>query len=194
MPRKKIDLDRIIDGALAVLSRLGRTGMTMRAVASELRVDPMALYNHVDGKTGLEAVVASHLLAGLALPDAAAPWRTRLIDVALRYRQMAIRHPAAFEILFDHETELPAEQPLIVAIERALADGGVAAGRIAAARRLLVNTIALYALEDATGWPVAEAMDEAAREAQFLFALEVVMDGLANPALRGGHSDPAARP
>lgn len=190
MPRKKLDLGRIIDGALAVLSRLGRAGMTMRAVASELRVDPMALYNHVDGKTGLEAAVASHLLAGLVLPDEAAPWRARLTDLALRYRQMAIRHPAAFEVLFDHETELAAERPLIVTIERGLADGGVAVARIAAARRLFVNTMALYALEDATGWPVTEAIDGPAREAQFVFALEAVMDGLTSAA----HADRAGGP
>lgn len=58
----------------------------MRAVAKRLRVDPMALYRHVDSREALLRAIARRRFAGLeALPVVRGSWRDRLFEVCARY-------------------------------------------------------------------------------------------------------------
>ncbi len=52
-PRVQLDIDQIVDAAMAIADRDGPQAMTMRAIAKELGVGAMSLYWHVADKEQL---------------------------------------------------------------------------------------------------------------------------------------------
>jgi TetR/AcrR family tetracycline transcriptional repressor len=58
-------LTDVVSAALRVLNRQGLEGCSMRQVASELDVQPSALYHHVDNKQSLLALMANEIIASV---------------------------------------------------------------------------------------------------------------------------------
>lgn len=72
----------------------------MRAVAKRLRVDPMALYRHVDSKEALVRAIARRRFSGLSsLPVVRGPWRARLFEVCSRYLSVCEAAPQLVQAL-----------------------------------------------------------------------------------------------
>ncbi|MGW1339607.1 TetR/AcrR family transcriptional regulator [Kribbella sp. NPDC002412] len=74
--------------------RLGLAKLTVNGVASALGVTPTALYRHVDGKLGLEAVVGEAVLADLHVvddPEDDVP--AHLLSFAQQIRAFVLDHP-----------------------------------------------------------------------------------------------------
>ncbi len=72
----------------------------MRAVAKRLRVDPMALYRHVDSKEALVRAIARRRFAGLqSLPVADGPWRVQLFELCSRYLSVCEASPQLVQVL-----------------------------------------------------------------------------------------------
>lgn len=65
----------------------------MRALAERLGVTPMALYNHVDGKSDLLRAVAAHVIAGAAFDGGQADWRDQIRHCFHTLRGLCLRHP-----------------------------------------------------------------------------------------------------
>ncbi len=63
---EQLSQDRIIDAALRVAKRVGFDRLTMRALADELGVTPMAAYYYVKSKDELLELVADSVAAGRA--------------------------------------------------------------------------------------------------------------------------------
>ena len=78
--------ERILATTLDLLERDGLDGLTIRAVARGLRVDPMALYHYFPDKHALLAAAAAHAYARLD-PTAGTrgSWRERLESLAIAY-------------------------------------------------------------------------------------------------------------
>ena len=98
----KADLSRdaIVERALSVMDADGPDAVTIRRIAQEFGVTPMALYWHVANKDELLAAMGDALLAGVTLPPATGAWHVQLrgvVDVLIR--ELA-RHPAAAELVF----------------------------------------------------------------------------------------------
>jgi TetR/AcrR family tetracycline transcriptional repressor len=98
----KADLSRdaIVERALSVMDADGPDAVTIRRIAQEFGVTPMALYWHVANKDELLAAMGDALLAGVTLPPATGPWHVQLrgvVDVLIRELG---RHPAAAELVF----------------------------------------------------------------------------------------------
>jgi len=83
----------ILDAAF----RYARAGcldrLTVRRLAEELDVTPMALYRHVRDKDDILESVADALLTDAGLPDPSAPWTDYLTDLAISLRGILQRHP-----------------------------------------------------------------------------------------------------
>lgn len=84
-----LDRTQVVAAGEALLRDLGWSGLSMRAVASRLGVDPMALYRHVDSREALVAAIAAErcrALEGerLRFPPSAT-WQQRLDRVARVY-------------------------------------------------------------------------------------------------------------
>src|SRR3954451_7270669 len=76
--RPSLTRERIVLAAIEVIERDGEDALSMRAVAAELGVAVMSLYNHVPNKADLLSGVAQHVVAGMVLPDDSADdWKTR---------------------------------------------------------------------------------------------------------------------
>jgi AcrR family transcriptional regulator len=143
--------ERVLDAALAIAGREGLQRLSMRLVASELGVSPMALYRHVRNKDDLLNGLVERLLAELELPEQSLPWEERLRKLAGELRALARRRPELFGLLLQRravgEDATRARQVAL----RALRDGGLddeAAGRM---ERLLSTVVMGFAISEATG-------------------------------------------
>jgi len=111
MAKQRIDSGDVTDAALDVLDANGSDDLTLSKVASELGVQSSALYNHVEGLSGLRqsvALKASETLE-ISLRDAAIArsGRDALWAVGDSYRRFAAEHPGQFEaatLLFGEPT------------------------------------------------------------------------------------------
>ena len=68
--RRRVPLTRarVIEGAMALADRDGVGALTMRALASELGVKPMAVYHHVAGKEEILDGIVDEVFARIELP------------------------------------------------------------------------------------------------------------------------------
>ncbi|MER5628420.1 TetR family transcriptional regulator [Streptosporangium sp. NPDC002544] len=79
VPGGQLSEGEVVRAALRVAERVGFTGVSMREVARELDVTPMAIYYHVQNKQALLELVADVILAGIRLPPSdAGTWMERL--------------------------------------------------------------------------------------------------------------------
>jgi TetR/AcrR family tetracycline transcriptional repressor len=104
-PRPRLDLDRVVEGALGLLDDEGLDGVTTRRLAARLGVQSPALYWYIRDKGELldllgEAVCAGADEAFRALAaEAGLDWRERL-EAALRlHREFLVRHRDAPRLL-----------------------------------------------------------------------------------------------
>ena len=89
-----LTVPRIVSVARRIVEDEGVGGVTMRRIASELDVTPMALYNHVASKQALLALVADSVIS--SVPDSlpgSAPWQVRLRDEFLAVHKEIDRYP-----------------------------------------------------------------------------------------------------
>ncbi|MBC2875015.1 MULTISPECIES: TetR/AcrR family transcriptional regulator [Streptomyces] len=84
---------RIATAAVAIADAEGLEAVTMRRLAADLGVAPMAAYRYVSGKDELIALMVDFVHGEMELPDATDDWRTVLRAVAVRTRALALEHP-----------------------------------------------------------------------------------------------------
>jgi AcrR family transcriptional regulator len=148
----KSDLSReaIVERALSVMDVEGPDAVTIRRIAQEFGVTPMALYWHVANKDELLAAMGDALLAGLVPPEPGGPWATQLRGVIESLVAALRRHPAAAELV------LP---------------------RILVHRDGLVITEATLAVLEGAGFTVAQAADLARTGLQTAIMLVTQLPG-----------------
>ena len=135
--------------ALAVLDERGPDGLTMRGLAGELGVGPMALYTYFRSKDDLLDAVRDQVLRGLADAQADGDWADRLRAIGTNLYRLLVAHPTLIHLfatrpLAGHEAAEATEAQLA-----ALRDAGF--DRVTAARAHL--TLLHHALGAAT-WEV----------------------------------------
>jgi AcrR family transcriptional regulator len=98
----KADLSRaaIVERALTVMDTDGPDAVTIRRIAQEFGVTPMALYWHVANKDELFAAMGDALLADVAPPAAKGPWHVQLRGVVESMIRELSKHPAAAELVY----------------------------------------------------------------------------------------------
>ncbi len=91
----QLNRDAVVERALAVADAEGLAAVTIRRLAQDLGVTPMALYWHVTGKEELLAAMGDRLFVGLP-PDtgAATPWQVQLRDLARALTTALRAHPS----------------------------------------------------------------------------------------------------
>ncbi|MGA8246437.1 MAG: TetR family transcriptional regulator [Nocardioides sp.] len=98
----KGDLSRaaIVERALTVMDADGPDAVTIRRLAQEFGVTPMALYWHVANKDELLAAMGDALLEGVDPPPSTGSWSVQLRGVVEALVAGLSRHPAAAELVF----------------------------------------------------------------------------------------------
>ena len=98
-PREPLSRERILRTAVALADEGGVESLSMRKIALELGVVPMALYKHVSNKDemldGMVDVVVGEI--DPPLPDA--DWKTTIRERVLSARRALLRHPWASQVI-----------------------------------------------------------------------------------------------
>jgi AcrR family transcriptional regulator len=84
----------------------------------------MTILHHFKSREGLMRAVADAMVATLDIERPKGPWREILLEVAQRYRGLAVKYPKAFNIVSRYQTSGPADFELGEIVYAALLDAG----------------------------------------------------------------------
>jgi AcrR family transcriptional regulator len=97
--RGQLSRSQILATALELVDQDGLDALTMRRLADRLKVDPMSIYNYIDGRDGLLDGLAEALWEKVEVPSDKANWKQLLRSFAVALRGLAIDHPQAYGLL-----------------------------------------------------------------------------------------------
>ncbi|WP_436763405.1 TetR/AcrR family transcriptional regulator [Streptosporangium sp. V21-05] len=106
----KLTREVVVEQALEIGDAEGLAAVTIRRLAQELGVTPMALYWHFKNKEQLTAGMAGHLIEGFVIEGGyTGPWQEGLRELVAGLVRVLRRHPCATDVLgaVDH-IEVPA--------------------------------------------------------------------------------------
>jgi AcrR family transcriptional regulator len=95
VPRTTLNRDRVLEAAVALADEHGLDGFSMRRLAQELGVVPMALYKHVANRDELLDGMVELVFSEIEAPSSELDWRTAMRRRAQSARAALKRHPWA---------------------------------------------------------------------------------------------------
>jgi len=105
--RERLSRERVLAAAVDFTDRNGLDAVSMRRLAAELGVVPMALYKHVADKQALLDGMADLVLSGLGPIRPEPDWRTTVRGRILAARQLLLRHPWLRRVLETRPQQTP---------------------------------------------------------------------------------------
>jgi AcrR family transcriptional regulator len=115
--RKTLSRKAVIHAALALGDSEGLDAISLRRLARELGVTPMALYRYVGSKEGLLAAIAEHAFDEFELPAGGEDdWREEIKAVARSFRRLLVAHPAIVTLFSSHSAEVSQNGARIVEV------------------------------------------------------------------------------
>ncbi|MGO4750639.1 TetR/AcrR family transcriptional regulator, partial [Streptomyces sp. 2MCAF27] len=84
---------RIAQAAVAIADTEGLDAVTMRRLATDLGVAPMAAYRYVSGKGELLELMVDHVYGEMSPPEGAKDWRQAMRTLSRRTRSVLLQHP-----------------------------------------------------------------------------------------------------
>jgi len=97
--RERLRRERILLTAVALADEGGADSISMRRIAQELDVVPMALYKHVANKDELLDAMIDMVVGEIDPPLADADWKTAMRERILSARRALARHPWASQVI-----------------------------------------------------------------------------------------------
>jgi AcrR family transcriptional regulator len=98
-PRHRLSRDRVLQTAIGRADEGGFEALTMRTLAEELGVAPMALYRHVANKDDLIDAMIDVVFTEIEPPPRDADWRTAMRQRAISVRDALERHRWAIGLM-----------------------------------------------------------------------------------------------
>ena len=98
MPRVGLTREAIVDAAIARADEHGLASVTMRALAGDLDVEAMSLYNHVANKRAVLEAISDRVWAATDLAVDESNWRAALHAMCGSAHQAMSAHPWFFEL------------------------------------------------------------------------------------------------
>ena len=117
--KERLSRDTVTEHALALADAEGIEAVTIRRLATDLGVTPMALYWHFADKERLLDAVAELVLSQVRLPadDESRPWDERLREVLDRLVGVLSAHPSTTDVV---KTRILQSEPGLELTERVL--------------------------------------------------------------------------
>jgi AcrR family transcriptional regulator len=106
-PRAPLSRERVLRAAVALADQGGVDALSMRKLAQELGVVPMALYKHVANKDELLDGMIDVVVGEIDPPTALADWKTAIRRRVLSARGTLLRHPWASRVIESRTTPTP---------------------------------------------------------------------------------------
>src|ERR1700736_2128117 len=90
-----IEVNRVIETALAIIEEHGAEALNMRILGKRLGVNPASLYHHFKDKDEILDAVADYVVRSAKTPDTSpdSDWEESLIALATAYRSVIVAHP-----------------------------------------------------------------------------------------------------
>lgn len=144
-----ISREQVVDAAARVIDQGRYEQLTIRGLAADLGVTPMALYRHVRGKDDLLDEVADRMLTRVWAPQTGRDdWRAWTTELAGRLRDLLVAHPAALHVYLRHPVTSPAAMARMEAMLEVLQAAGFDEGQAQRAYAAIQTyTIGFAALE-----------------------------------------------
>jgi AcrR family transcriptional regulator len=98
-PRAPLSRERILHAAVALADESGVESLSMRRIAQELGVVPMALYKHLANKEEMLDGMVDVVVGEIDPPLAGADWKTAIRERVLSARRVLLRHPWASRVI-----------------------------------------------------------------------------------------------
>ena len=102
MPRPPLTRPRVVRTALRLVDEHGLPALTMRALATELQVTPMALYHHVRDKDELIDLMVDLMLGEVDLGALTGDWATQLRALGCAIHHVLTAHPTLARVYSTH--------------------------------------------------------------------------------------------
>jgi TetR/AcrR family tetracycline transcriptional repressor len=139
--KDRLDRDIVVARAIELADTEGIDALTIRRLATDLGVTPMALYWHFKNKDELLDGIAEHLLSAVSLPEVSGTWAERLHECLAAVTAALRAHPAVAALT---QSRLLASEPGLALAERALGllgEAGFTSDQAAEIGGYLVNAI-----------------------------------------------------
>jgi AcrR family transcriptional regulator len=107
-PRVPLSKERVLRAAVAVADEGGVDALSMRKIAQQLGVVPMALYKHVANKDELLDGMVDVVVGEIDPPAGGTDWKTAIRQRVLSARDALLRHPWASQVIESRTTATPA--------------------------------------------------------------------------------------
>lgn len=124
-PRVPLTPDRVVVAAVALADREGADGLSMRRLAADLGVVPMALYKHFTNKEALLTAMLDVVVAEIDPPTTDPDWRVVIRRRILSARAALLRHPWASAAVEAQSAPSPAVLGYFDSMIKAFRDGGL---------------------------------------------------------------------
>ncbi len=105
--RAPLSRDRVLRAAVALADKAGIESLSMRRLAEELGVVPMALYKHVANKEELLDGMIDVVVGEIDPPVAGAGWKSAVRQRILSARRALLRHPWAPRVMESKNNPTP---------------------------------------------------------------------------------------
>ncbi|MFF7992301.1 TetR/AcrR family transcriptional regulator [Kitasatospora xanthocidica] len=123
--RKPLNRDRVLRAAVARADQSGYEGLSMRGLAQELGVVPMALYKHVANKEQLLDGMVELVVSEIDPPAEGPDWRRAVRARVLSARRALLRHPWALRVIESRGTPTPAVLDYLDSVIGTFRSGGL---------------------------------------------------------------------
>jgi AcrR family transcriptional regulator len=159
-PREPLTKQRILSAAVARADEGGVEPLSMRRLARELGVVPMALYKHVANKDELLDGMIDVVVAEIDPPIEGADWKTTMRERILSARRAMLRHPWAAGALESRGEPTPLVIGYIDSMMGVFLGGGFSVDLMHHAMHVMGSRILGFSQElfdDTAGMPEQEA-------------------------------------
>jgi AcrR family transcriptional regulator len=106
--RPRLSRERVLNTAIDRADQGGLDALTMRSLADELEVAPMALYNHVANKDDLIDAMVDVVFGEIGVPSGGGDWNTAMRGRAMAVRDALLRHRWAIGLMESRRRPGPA--------------------------------------------------------------------------------------
>ncbi|MDQ6878896.1 MAG: TetR/AcrR family transcriptional regulator C-terminal domain-containing protein [Candidatus Dormibacteraeota bacterium] len=105
--RAQLSKDRVLRTAITLADKGGIESLSMRRLAEELRVVPMALYKHVANKEELLDAMIDAVVGEIDPPVAGAEWKSAIRERIISARRALLRHRWASRVIESRTNPTP---------------------------------------------------------------------------------------
>jgi AcrR family transcriptional regulator len=149
--RKKFTDDQLRAAALAIVDTEGLLALTMRRLAEALGTGAMTLYNYVEDRDGLEALIVGAVMSEARLPPMSGRSADDVRAIATVLWRTVRRHPNVIPLILNRRTDDWATLEMVEALLEAIARSGRSGFDLLAAFRTVSGFVAGFAQSEVAG-------------------------------------------